>query len=287
MCSHPTGRRVKMMISATGYTLDELLVVCIARQVEDGSIWAQGINTPMVMAGLMLAKLTHAPNIRFISAIGQGISDRANRLSLTHIEDVWMRDALLHVSFAQGVADLLPTYQPNEFFRPAQVDARGNFNNIAIGKDYMRPRLRLPGSGGIPDVTVQYDHTYLYVTRHSKITFRETLDFVSGMGHVEHRRRGGGPRYLVTDLGQFDWYGGRMRLTSMHAGVMFDTIQKRTGFALEVVEKCPVTPHPTQEQLQFLRDMIDPLGIRRLELLSGSGRRQHLESILQAERNGF
>lgn len=58
-----------------------------------------------------------------------------------------MGKGLLHVGFVAAAADLLPKFKPKEFFRPAQVDAVGNFNNIAFGKDYHRPRMRLPGSG--------------------------------------------------------------------------------------------------------------------------------------------
>jgi hypothetical protein len=45
---------------ATGYTIDELISVCIARQVTDGDVLVQGIATPLVMAGYLLAKYTHA-----------------------------------------------------------------------------------------------------------------------------------------------------------------------------------------------------------------------------------
>jgi len=39
------------------YTTDELICTCIARQVQDGDILAQGINTPLVMAGYILGGL--------------------------------------------------------------------------------------------------------------------------------------------------------------------------------------------------------------------------------------
>ena len=42
----------KTLPTATAYTLDELISVCISRQVCDGDVWAQGINTPLVAAGL-------------------------------------------------------------------------------------------------------------------------------------------------------------------------------------------------------------------------------------------
>lgn len=269
--------------AGTGYTIDELMSVCIARQVIDGEVLAQGINTPLVMAGFILAKLTHTPHVTFASAIAQGITPEWAPLSIIHAEADWLQLALMHAGFAVATADLLPRYNPKEFFRPAQIDAVGNTNNIAIGRDPAHPRLRLPGSGGIPDVTTYSDHVYLYVPRHSRLVFVEQVDVISGLGHVPHRIRGSGPRYLVSDLGQFDWHEGRMRLTSYHLGVEVERIQKKTGFALALSPNLHETPEPTREELRLLREVIDPLGVRKLETMGGAARKQHLRAIIKAE----
>lgn len=265
------------------YTIDELMSVCIARQVRDGEVLAQGINTPLVMAAFILAKCTHAPNVRFASAIGQSICETWAPLGVGRIEDQWLGQALIHVGFAAAAADLLPNYNPKEFFRPAQVDAAGNFNNIAFGKDYAHPRFRLPGSGGIPDVTTYSNHVYLYVPRHSRVTFVQKVDFVSGLGHVPQRVRGSGPNYLVSDLGQFDWANGHMRLIARHPGISIQQIQVKTGFTLELAADIIETPPPTPEEIRLLREEIDPLGARKLELLGGSARKQLLRDILEKE----
>ncbi|MDX1991540.1 MAG: CoA-transferase [bacterium] len=265
------------------WTIDELISVCIARQVVDGEVLAQGINTPLVIAGFILAKCTHAPNVRFASAIGQSITQDWAPLAVARVEEMWLGKGLMHVGFAAATADLLPRYHPKEFFRPAQVDAAGNFNNIAFGKDIQRPRLRLPGSGGIPDVTVTSENVYLYVPRHSRVTFVGKVDFVSGLGHVPHRQRGGGPRYLISDLGQFDWHEGKMRLISLHPGVTLEWVQAKTGFPLQIAPDLHETPPPSTEDVRLLREVIDPLGVRTLEMLSGSARKQKLREILEAE----
>jgi glutaconate CoA-transferase subunit B len=163
------------------------------------------------------------------------------------------------------------------------MDAAGNFNNIALGSDYRHPRLRLPGTGGIPDVTTFEDRVYLYVPRHSRVTFVEKLDFLSGLGHSPARTRGAGPRYLVTDLGQFDFDAGRLRLTSLHPGATLAQVRAKTGFALEVAPDCGPTPPPSAEEVRLLREEIDPLGVRRLELLGGTARRDVLREILERE----
>lgn len=268
---------------AADYTVDELIAVCIARQVENGDLLAQGLATPLVAAGYVLAQRTHAPHIFYASAVGQGVVQEWAPLGVARAEELWVGKALANASFVTLATDVLNTFPPKEFFRPAQVDPQGNFNNIAIGSNYQRPRLRLPGVGGIPDVTIQSSHIYMYVPRHSRAVFVPKLDWLSGMGHHPARQRGQGVHYLISDLGQFDWAHGRMRLVSYHQGVTIERIQAKTGFELEIAPDVHETPPPTQEEIRLLREEIDPLGVRRLETLAGTARRDHLRSILAQE----
>ncbi len=266
------------------------MVACIARQIQDGETVVQGIATPLVAAGFLLARATHAPNLYFASAIGQSICRIPAPLSLTRVESLWLDRSLINKGFVIVVADFLPNLKPKEFFRPAQVDSAGNFNNVAFGKHYLsevkkRPRLRLPGTGGIPDVTTFLDSIYLYVPRHSRVTFVSSLDVRSGLGHSSERMLGSGPRYLVTDLGQFDFAGGRMRITSYHPGVTLAKIQAHTGFTLDVSPSAKETSLPTDEEIRLLRNEIDPLNIRKLETLSGPNRRELLHRIIVAEKS--
>jgi glutaconate CoA-transferase subunit B len=199
------------------------------------------------------------------------------------VESLWLDRSLARVGFVRAAADVLPRLRPKEFFRPGQIDAAGNFNNVAFGSDYRHPRLRLPGSGGIPDVTTFISDIHLYVPRHSRVTFVRQLDFLSGLGHHPSRTHGAGPVFLVSDLGQFDFARGRMRLVSYHPGVEISRIQARTGFELEISPEVCETPLPSPEELRLLREEIDPLGIRRLEGLSGASRRELLREIIALE----
>ncbi len=266
-------------------TPDEFMVVCMAHQVRDGQMVAQGLATPLVAAAYLLARLTHAPNLYFSSAIGQSLCRQPAPLSLSHVERLWLDRSLVNIGFARAVSEVLPSLHPLEFFRPAQIDPFGNFNNIAIGKDIHHPRLRLPGTGGIPDVTTFLDDIMLYIPRHSRVTFVPQLDFCAGLGHNSARKHGKGPRYLVTDLGQFDFASGRMRITSYHPGVTVEKIQAHTGFALESSPEAKETPLPSDAELYLLRSEIDPLNIRKLETLSGPSRRELLHKIISAENN--
>lgn len=274
------------------FSPDEIMVICMSRQVENGEVVVQGLATPLVAAAYLLARLTHAPDLYFASAIGQAICKQPAPLSLLHVESLWLDRGISNVGFIQVAADVLPRLQPKEFFRPAQLDKHGNFNNIAFGKDYHRPRLRLPGSGGIPDVTTFIDDIYLYVPRHSRVTFVEELDFLSGLGYHPARTKGSGPRWLITDLGQFDFVpqaseNGEvefcMRLVTYHPGTSINQIKAKTGFNLIISENVKETFPPTSEELRLLREEIDPLGIHRLERMSGTKRRSLLREIILQE----
>jgi hypothetical protein len=74
-----------------------------------------------------------------------------------------------------------------------------------------------------------------------------------------------------------------MRLISYHPGVTIDFIKNKTGFDLKIAPDVTMTPKPTAEELYRLRTEIDPLSIRRLELLSGVERRDLLKLIIQKE----
>jgi hypothetical protein len=74
-----------------------------------------------------------------------------------------------------------------------------------------------------------------------------------------------------------------MRLISYHPGVTIGQIQHHTGFEIEIASDVHETPPPGEADLRLLREEIDPLGIRRLESLSGSARRNLLHEILERE----
>lgn len=273
-------------MSEAPITTDEIMVACISRLLHDGETVAQGLATPLITAAYLLARHTHAPHLLFMSAIGQGICRQPAPLSLVSIEKLWLDRAINSVGFARAVTEILPSLRPKEFFRPGQIDPYGNFNNIAFGKDYLttrRARLRLPGAGGIPDVTTFTNDIYLYVPRHSRVTFVARLDVCSGLGHHPARTHGSGPHYLISDLGLFDYANGRMRLISIHPGVTIDQIKVRTGFEFEISTPLIETPPPSPIELRLLRQEIDPLGIRRFESLSGAARHNLLHEILERE----
>jgi hypothetical protein len=71
-------------------TTDEIMVFCMARQLQDGEMVVQGLATPLVAAAYLLARFTHAPDLYFASAIGQGICREPAPMSLLSVESLWL-----------------------------------------------------------------------------------------------------------------------------------------------------------------------------------------------------
>jgi len=177
-----------------------------------------------------------------------------------------------------------------EFFRPAQIDQYGNSNNICIG-DWNKPKIRLPGAAGILDFSMFYARgSFLYTPRHDTRTFvsSEDLFFISGVGFPDGKLSicgGSGPQCVITNLAylDFDDKTKRMRLNSIHPGIEIETVKKSTGFDLLIPKNLAETIPPTNKELELLRNKVDPLNIRKLEVLSGREREELLDDILQKE----
>jgi hypothetical protein len=59
-----------------------------------------------------------------------------------------------------------------------------------------------------------------------------------------------------------------MRLRSLHPGVTVDDVVAATGFALVIPDHVEETRAPTAEELRLLREVIDPSGLGKKELVA-------------------
>jgi glutaconate CoA-transferase subunit B len=279
-------------MTEASYTIDELMVSQIARFLEDDDIVFQGFATFLVFAALVLAKLTHAPDLYFFFSVGNSLSDMPGRAGISRIEELTLDTCLKRVTMTEINCDLAPSFRALEFMRPAQVDSRGNFNNTAIGS-FEQPKVRLPGGAGIPDSTNFNDRLMLYVPRHTTQVFVEKIDFRTGLGYGQPGADRsffsvvrGGPSCILTELCIFDFEEGQARLSSLHPGVKLEEVKARTGFRFETRSPLQVTEPPSATELRLIREEIDPFGVRRLEFLSGEERLAAIERILSYEESG-
>ncbi|TXT63860.1 MAG: 3-oxoadipate CoA-transferase subunit B [Promethearchaeota archaeon] len=273
------------------YTIDELMTVLMAREVRNDDVMIVGVATPMVWAAFTLAKLTHAPEAIYHYIMGNTFVYEPRQVSLLYLEMNTKR-AYRFQNSVECTLESLPSDKLTtiEWFRPAQVDQYGNTNNICIG-DWKNPKVRLPGCAGIADFSMFYSRgSFLYTPRHDPRTFvpTEKLFFISGVGFQEGKQSvcgGAGPQCMITDLAylDFDPTSKQMRVKTKHPGVELKTIKESTGFDLVIHDNIDETIPPTKRELELLRNKVDPLDIRKLEVLSGEERKYLLNEIIQRE----
>jgi len=154
----------------------------------------------------------------------------------------------------------------------SQIDRFGNQNISCVG-DWHRPTRQLLGVRGGPVNTVNNPVSY-WVPGHSTRVFVERVDLVGGVGY--DRAAAAGPtatRFhriprVVSNLGVFDFAtpDHAMRLVSLHPGVTVEEIAAATGFELSVPDAVPYTRMPSPAELESIREVIDPRGLREREV---------------------
>jgi acyl CoA:acetate/3-ketoacid CoA transferase beta subunit len=278
-------------MTAHPYEPHELMVCRIAAEMTDEGeyITLLGSFTPLAYAAYMLGKLTHAPDAWLVgyNAIGMPPVE----LSFTGAEAAAYKGSPARSSFTpNGHLVHLGTRGLLECVSSAQIDGDGAINLSVIG-DYDRPKVRLPGGAGAPEVVQNYRRVVAYFPRHDRRTLVSEVDFATGRRRplgAEARRSQGletGPVLIVTPLAVLRKEHDDLpfAIESVHPGVDIETVVENTGFELEVPDRIPPTAEPTPEQLRLLRERIDPFGTVRFDLLRGSERLEYLEEVLARE----
>ncbi len=247
----------------------ELIATVVSRSVADGIFTAAGTGCWEVAAGLRLAQLSHAPNLRFTVGGAVAFNPVLDYLpaSLNSAETLAGAEARI------GLEDLFDLELAGAFdvmfVSALQIDPYGNLNLARLGpRD--RPAFRGPGTVGL-EFAPCARQLVAFFRRHSRQTFVERVDFISGFGYGEgpgSRKHWGleetdGPKFVVSNLAVMDFCPERkrMRLQSVHNGVTIDEVRAQTGFDLIVPERVTVTAPPTPEELYLLRTRIDRGGL--------------------------
>src|SRR5271156_42151 len=173
------------------YSPVEIMTVAAARKLKNGTVCFVGIGLPSAAANL--ARMTHAPEIVLIYESGTiGAKPDALPLSIGDGELAETADTVVSVpeifrSWLQGGrVDV-------GFLGAAQIDKFGNINTPVIGGTYDAPQVRLPGSGGAPEIVTAAKEVAILL-KQNKRTFVEKLDFVTSSGYFERAGKNGGPK---------------------------------------------------------------------------------------------
>jgi glutaconate CoA-transferase, subunit B len=242
-------------------TADDLMTVAAARALRDGTSCFVGIGVPSTAANL--ARRTHAPQLALIYESGCiGSKPEALPLSIGDGELAVTADAVVSVPEIFNYW-LQPGRIDVGFLGAAQLDRYGNINTTVVGS-YDRPKVRLPGAGGAPEIAAACREVII-VVRQSPRTFVEELDFVTsvgfGTGSGDRERlglRGRGPVSVITDLGVLepDAATCELTLTRVHVGVDVDQAVAATGWPLRVADEVETLAPPTPRELEVLRELL-------------------------------
>jgi glutaconate CoA-transferase subunit B len=260
----------------TDYSIPELLACFLSREIENGEDAVVGAALPIARAAILLAHLTHGPDIRlrlsftYTNLFGVAklapIRSEVDFRQMVWAEGYYRDEDVLHES-KWWVRKM------RFYIGAVQIDKYGNSNLLGVGDDYKRLKFRGPGGIGTTSHSSHAKCFYIMSDSHSKRLFVEKCDYITsvgwGQGGADARKKlgqpGGGPKYVVTPLAIMDFEENtkRMRLKSGHRGVSVQDVVANTGFELIIPREVSTTEAPTKEELKTLRERVDVEGFLR------------------------
>ncbi len=228
-------------------TPEDVMTVMAARELEDGEVVLVGVGPPNAAANL--ARRLHAPGCVLVYESG-AIGAKPVNLPLSIGDDDLAATADELVSVPEMFSYWIGAGRIDVgFLGAAQIDRHGNINTTVIGS-YDRPKVRLPGAGGAPEIAAAA-RKVIVMLRHSPRAFVARLDFVTSLG------RGPGAFTVITDLGVLEpGADGELELTVLHPGVEVEQVLEATGWPLRLREPVGVTKPPTERELDELRSLM-------------------------------
>ncbi|WP_173932805.1 CoA-transferase subunit beta [Chelativorans sp. Marseille-P2723] len=247
-------------MSKQPFNSSEMMTIAASRALTSEDVCFVGIGAPS--AACNVARLTHAPDITLIYESGT-IGTAPDVLPLSIGDGELCDTALTTVSVPEMFRYWLQGgHITIGFLGAAQVDRFGNINTTVIG-DYHKPKVRLPGGGGAPEIASCCGKIYITMAQ-SKRGMVDKIDFFTSFGHGEggdHRQRLGietkGPSLLITDLAIWhpDPETKEFVVTALHPGVTRDMVQDTCGWKVRFSDVVEETPPPTELELTTLREL--------------------------------
>jgi glutaconate CoA-transferase subunit B len=242
------------------FTPNEMMTIAAARALRNEDVCFVGIGAPS--AACNLARNTHAPQITLIYESGT-IATKPNVLPLSIGDGELCDTALTTVPVPEMFRYWLQGGRMTVgFLGGAQIDRFANLNTTVVG-DYHKPKVRLPGGGGAPEIATNC-HEIFIIMAMGKRAFVDKLPFITSMGHgptgAERRALGvksKGPTRLITDLCLFepDPETKEMTVVSIHPGVTREQIIENCGWTPAFATNVTETPAPDARELEVLRDI--------------------------------
>ena len=252
--------------------IDEWFVVALARTIADREVVFHGFASPCAQVAMHVARRTHAPSCLLIEGATYAVDPEPVFIPPTSNDLALHRDAVYRMRFEEFFDAASRGAVDRMFLSGGQIDGFGNTNVTAIG-GMPYPKIKLGGGGGGGNISATIGALTLWTTRHgSGRTLVPQVDFLTDLGHVtpagnraELGYTGGGPQWLVTELGLFDFDpAGRARLRALFPDRTVDQVRAATGFELQVDLDPALLAAPNPAELAAVRE-VDPLSVRHQE----------------------
>jgi glutaconate CoA-transferase subunit B len=237
-----------------------MMTVAAARALRNEDVCFAGIGMPSAAANL--ARLTHAPDIVLIYESGT-LGTKPTVLPLSIGDGELCETALTTVPVPEMFRYWLQGGRITVgFLGGAQIDRFANLNTTVVGT-YDKPKVRLPGGGGAPEIAANCGQIFITMAM-SPRAYVQKLDFVTSLGHgtgpgsrsaLGLKTRG--PTRVMTDLCIMEPDSATCELTvvSLHPGVTREQVQAQCGWQLKFADDAHETPPPTAEELGVLREL--------------------------------
>jgi glutaconate CoA-transferase subunit B len=253
------------------WTIDEWFVIALARTIRPRETVFHGFGSPCAQVAMHVARRTHAPDMTLVEGAMYAVNPDPPFIPPTSNDASLSRGAAYSMRFEEFFDAAIRGDVDRMFLSGGQIDGFGNTNVTAIGPAG-RPKVKLGGGGGGCNLSATIGALTLWTTRHgSGRTLVESCDFVTDIGHrtplggrAELGFTGGGPQWLVTELGVFDFRDGRARLVQVFPDVSVADVRAATGFPLEVAGDLRTVSPPSTAELATVRS-VDPLKVRESE----------------------
>lgn len=255
----------------TSVKFTEVMIYQLARTIQDGELVFHGYASPVPTLAMLLAKRAHAPRMVHVEGATYGINPDPPFLPPTSNDWVLERGSVM----ALGITDLFDIAARGDmgrmFLSGVQVDRYGNLNVMSIGSP-SSPRIKLPGSGGGCNLSGDVQHVTIWTPGHRASTnkagkrqfrFVEQVDFISSIGQATRDGtprqalglRGGGPEWVVTELGVFDFDPQThvLRLRALYPDTSVQDVLDNTAFEPVIAPDVGIVPLPTPEQIALIR----------------------------------
>jgi len=222
-----------------------MMIIAASRRFRDGATCFVGVGMPSAAA--CVARTSCARNVVLVYESGAiGAKPSVPPLSVADPQIAETADLMVSIPemfsywVQGGRIDMA-------IIGAGQLDRYGNVNSTVIGH-YARPKVRMPGAGGAPEVAA-HAREVVIITRQSLRAFVPELDFLS--------TRGERVSAVVTDMGEWekDPGTGELILAALHPSVTVEEVRAESGWVLRSGAGIRQTPPPSAQELISLRGL--------------------------------